>query len=87
MKSLYSEIEPYNEFDLKVSDLHTIHVEESGNKYGKPVIFLHGGPGGGLRLFIAAILILKSGVLLFLINADVEKVCLMLNLMKIPRGI
>ena len=49
MKSLYSEIEPYNEFDLKVSDLHTIHVEESGNKYGKPVIFLHGGPGGGIE--------------------------------------
>ena len=47
MKSLYPEIEPYNEFNLKVSDLHTIHVEESGNKNGKPIIFLHGGPGGG----------------------------------------
>ena len=47
MKSLYPGIEPYNEFDLKVSDLHTIHVEESGNPNGKPVIFLHGGPGGG----------------------------------------
>ena len=49
MKSLYPEIEPYNEFNLKVSDLHTIHVEESGNKNGMPVIFLHGGPGGGIE--------------------------------------
>ncbi len=49
MKQLYPEIEPYNEFDLKVSDLHTIHVEESGNPNGKPVIFLHGGPGGGIE--------------------------------------
>ena len=37
MKLLYPEIEPYNEFNLKVSNLHTIHVEESGNKNGKPV--------------------------------------------------
>ena len=49
MKQLYPEIEPYNQFDLKVSDLHTIHIEESGNNNGKPVIFLHGGPGGGIE--------------------------------------
>ncbi|HIB14263.1 MAG TPA: prolyl aminopeptidase, partial [Candidatus Marinimicrobia bacterium] len=49
MKQLYPKIEPYNQFDLKVSDLHTIHVEESGNINGKPVIFLHGGPGGGIE--------------------------------------
>jgi len=46
---LYPKIEPYNEFYLKVSDLHTIYVEESGNPEGKPVIFLHGGPGGGIE--------------------------------------
>ena len=46
---LYPEIQPYNEFNLSVSDLHTIHVEESGNKNGKPVIFIHGGPGGGIE--------------------------------------
>ena len=45
---LYPKIEPYNEFKLKVSDLHTIHIEESGNPNGKPIIFLHGGPGGGI---------------------------------------
>jgi proline iminopeptidase len=45
---LFPNIEPFNTFHLPVSDLHTIYVEESGNKNGKPVIFLHGGPGGGV---------------------------------------
>lgn len=30
-----------------VSDLHQIHVEEAGNPDGQPVVFVHGGPGGG----------------------------------------
>ena len=45
---LFPNIEPFNTFHLPVSDLHTIYVVESGNKNGKPVIFLHGGPGGGV---------------------------------------
>ena len=49
MNMLYPEIEPYNEFKLQVSDLHTIHDEESGNQNGKPIVFLHGGPGGGIE--------------------------------------
>jgi proline iminopeptidase len=49
LNQLYPEIKPYNIFSLKVSDLHTIHVEESGNPNGKPVVFLHGGPGGGIE--------------------------------------
>ena len=49
MNNLFPPIEPYNQFKLKVSDLHTINVEESGNPNGKPVIFLHGGPGGGIE--------------------------------------
>ena len=32
---------------LRVSDLHEIYWEESGNPAGLPVIALHGGPGGG----------------------------------------
>ncbi|MEM8677016.1 MAG: prolyl aminopeptidase [Cyanobacteria bacterium P01_G01_bin.67] len=48
MRDLYPPIEPYHQGKLKVSDLHTIHYEESGNPAGKPVIFLHGGPGGGI---------------------------------------
>ena len=47
MPNLYPPINPYNTFHLKVSDLHKIFVEESGNPNGKPLIFLHGGPGGG----------------------------------------
>jgi proline iminopeptidase len=43
----YPPIEPYNTGRLKVSDLHEIYFEESGNPRGKPVVFLHGGPGGG----------------------------------------
>ena len=45
---LFPEIEPYATKRLKVSDLHTIHVEEVGNPKGVPILFLHGGPGGGL---------------------------------------
>ena len=48
MRDLYPPIEPYSQGKLKVSELHTIHYEESGNPEGKPVIFLHGGPGGGI---------------------------------------
>ena len=48
MKTLYPEIEPFDDGMLQVSDLHTIHYERVGNPDGIPVIFLHGGPGGGL---------------------------------------
>lgn len=32
---------------LRVSSIHQIYWEESGHPHGKPVIFLHGGPGAG----------------------------------------
>jgi proline iminopeptidase len=32
---------------LRVSPLHQIHFEECGNRNGKPVLIVHGGPGGG----------------------------------------
>jgi proline iminopeptidase len=44
---LYPPIEPYRTGFLRVSALHRIYFEESGNPRGKPVVFLHGGPGGG----------------------------------------
>jgi len=44
---LYPPIEPYRTGLLPVSDLHQLYFEESGNPDGKPVVFLHGGPGGG----------------------------------------
>jgi proline iminopeptidase len=46
-RSLYPEIEPFDSGMLKVSGLHTLYYEQSGNPHGKPVVFLHGGPGGG----------------------------------------
>ncbi|MCA9635113.1 MAG: prolyl aminopeptidase [Myxococcales bacterium] len=46
-RPLYPEIEPYETGHLQVSKLHTIYYELSGNPEGKPVVFLHGGPGGG----------------------------------------
>ena len=51
MRELYPPRQPYNEGKLKVSDLHTIHFEESGNPEGKPIVLLHGGPGGGCPPF------------------------------------
>ena len=47
LRTLYPEIEPFNTGYLKVSDIHTVYFEESGNPEGKPAIFVHGGPGGG----------------------------------------
>lgn len=44
---IYPDITPYKTGKLKVSDLHELYFEESGNPKGKPVIFVHGGPGGG----------------------------------------
>ncbi|CAL5358178.1 unnamed protein product [Camellia sinensis] len=46
-RNLYPDIEPYSSGFLKVSGIHTIYWEQSGNPNGHPVVFLHGGPGGG----------------------------------------
>ena len=48
---LYPAIEPYHEFQLKVSELHTLWIEECGNPTGRPVVFLHGGPGAACEEF------------------------------------
>ncbi|EQD26474.1 prolyl aminopeptidase [mine drainage metagenome] len=32
---------------MQVSTLHALYYEQCGNPQGKPVVFLHGGPGGG----------------------------------------
>ncbi|HSM11555.1 MAG TPA: prolyl aminopeptidase [Lysobacter sp.] len=47
MRTLYPEIEPYESGTLKVDERHTLHYEQCGNPDGKPVVLLHGGPGGG----------------------------------------
>jgi proline iminopeptidase len=48
MKTYYPSIEPYRIGMLPVSELHTLYYEEVGNPAGRPVVFVHGGPGGGV---------------------------------------
>lgn len=45
--SLYPHITPYQTHYLKVDDVHTLYIEESGNPNGLPVVYCHGGPGFG----------------------------------------
>ncbi|HEV2564262.1 MAG TPA: prolyl aminopeptidase [Microvirga sp.] len=47
MRTFYPEIEPYDHGMLDVGDGHRVYWEMCGNPHGKPVVFLHGGPGGG----------------------------------------
>lgn len=44
---LYPDLDAYDTGMLKVSDIHTMYYEQSGNPSGKPVVVVHGGPGGG----------------------------------------
>lgn len=44
---LFPEIESFRQDFLEVSRLHRLYIEEAGNPIGEPVVFLHGGPGGG----------------------------------------
>jgi proline iminopeptidase len=48
LKTLYDPIEPYDTGRLRVSPIHELYYEQCGNPNGKPVVFLHGGPGGGI---------------------------------------
>jgi hypothetical protein len=63
LRTLYPEIEPFNTGRLQVSPVHELYdhepyrhelyghelyYEQCGNPEGKPVVFLHGGPGAGL---------------------------------------
>jgi proline iminopeptidase len=44
--NLYKSSKLIKQHKLKVSDLHTIVYYTYGNKYAKPVLCVHGGPGG-----------------------------------------
>ena len=52
MRQFYPELQPYSRGRLRVSELHEIYYEECGNPRGKPVVVLHGGPGGGISPFL-----------------------------------
>lgn len=47
MLNLYPDIKPYAKHRLAVEAPHELYIEESGNPDGIPVLFVHGGPGGG----------------------------------------
>lgn len=47
LRQLYPAIKPFRSGFLRVSEVHEIYFEESGNPSGKPAVFLHGGPGAG----------------------------------------
>ena len=45
---LYPPIKPLNTYYIQVSEIHTVCYSTYGNINGKPVLFVHGGPGGGV---------------------------------------
>lgn len=44
---LYPPVEPFDRRMLDVEGGHQIYVEQSGNPAGRPILVVHGGPGGG----------------------------------------
>ncbi|KAH8689679.1 proline iminopeptidase [Talaromyces proteolyticus] len=50
IKSPYAHSSSFDEGFLQVSTIHRLHYEQYGKTDGKPVIFLHGGPGGSTSL-------------------------------------
>jgi len=49
MTKFYPKIKPYKKGYLDVGNGHQIYYEMIGNPKGKPVLFLHGGPGSGIE--------------------------------------
>ena len=49
MRQLYPAVQPYATFKLDVGDGHSLHVERCGTRGAIPLVFLHGGPGGGCK--------------------------------------
>jgi proline iminopeptidase len=47
-RTFYPPIEPYAAGMLDVGDGHMLSFERCGKPGGKPAVFLHGGPGGGI---------------------------------------
>jgi len=45
---LYPAIAPHRTGRLALDAVHSMYWEECGNPRGAPVVFLHGGPGGGI---------------------------------------
>eukprot|EP01108_Squamamoeba_japonica_P005767 TRINITY_DN466_c0_g1_i2.p1 TRINITY_DN466_c0_g1~~TRINITY_DN466_c0_g1_i2.p1 ORF type:complete len:324 (-),score=71.50 TRINITY_DN466_c0_g1_i2:52-1023(-) len=50
-RELYPLVEPFDTFQMAVDEPHVLYVEQSGNPEGKPILVVHGGPGGGCPPF------------------------------------
>jgi len=74
--TLYPEISPYHATWIDRPQGHKIYVELSGNPQGKPIIFLHGGPGGALTQNKGNFLIQNITKSFFLIKGAADKVSL-----------
>lgn len=48
-RELYPEIEPFASGWMETGDGNRIYYEECGNPQGRPVVVLHGGPGGAVN--------------------------------------
>ena len=48
MRDFFPPIKPYRRGWLRASSIHTLHFEECGNPKGRPLVFLHGGPGAAI---------------------------------------
>lgn len=44
---LYPPVEPFDQRVIDMGDGHRVYVEQCGNPKGRPVVVVHGGPGGG----------------------------------------
>ncbi len=51
LRTFYPAIEPYQTGYLPVEGGHTLYWEQCGNPEGKPILFLHGGPGMGISAY------------------------------------
>jgi proline iminopeptidase len=47
LRTFYPAVEPYDSGFLDVGQGHEVYWEVCGNPKGRPVLFLHGGPGSG----------------------------------------
>ena len=56
--AFYPPIKAYHKGMLQVSSKHSIAYSLYGNPKGKPVLFVHGGPGGGTDPAVSIVLFL-----------------------------
>ena len=72
---------------IRVDDVHEIYYEQYGNPDGKPILFLHGGPGAGCSTFQRKFFDEKIHRVIFIDQRVQEKANLILKPQKILRKI